>query len=312
MDILDNKILLELTKNSRIAVTLLAKKVRASREVVAYRINRLKREGVIREFVTEIDLEKLGFVGAAVFISIKASKEEEFKEFLRNCDFVSWVAELSGVWNFGLSIYGRDNIEIDQRFMILYNKFKNDIIDYRFTLHQKSKFFYEKYFSSVYNNKKIPGGKDIKLDLKDKIILRELSTNSRIDFVELSKKVYLTIPAVAKRIKQLEKSGIIEKYSLFVNLIKLNLFQYSLFIVNKNIQTRGKLISFLEKHPKVSFIAEYLGNPFIEFGIIVKNPYELRKTLQEIEEVFPDNRVIEVSMFQEEFFSIGPPKCVFK
>jgi len=68
----------------------------------------------------------------------------------------------------------------------------------------------------------------------------------------------------------------------------------------------------LAQHGNVSFIAEYVGDPFIEFGLFVKDPYELREKLQEIEEKFSDNRVIEISLFQKEFVSVGPPSCVFE
>jgi hypothetical protein len=57
---------------------------------------------------------------------------------------------------------------------------------------------------------------------------------------------------------------------------------------------------------------EYIGDPFLEFGIVVKDPYMLRPILQEIEESFPDNRIQDVFLIQNEFLSIGPPKCVFK
>ena len=104
MDKLDSKIMLELINNSRIPLTVLAKKLKVSREVLNYRINNLKKEKIIIDFTTEIDIKKLGFIDAAVFIKTKAKRNLEFKEFLSSCGFVSWVAELSGIWNFGLSI----------------------------------------------------------------------------------------------------------------------------------------------------------------------------------------------------------------
>jgi hypothetical protein len=38
----------------------------------------------------------------------------------------------------------------------------------------------------------------------------------------------------------------------------------------------------------------------------------LRERLHEIEQHFPNNRVIEVSLFQKEFVSVGLPDCVFE
>ncbi|PIN86205.1 hypothetical protein COV19_05345 [Candidatus Woesearchaeota archaeon CG10_big_fil_rev_8_21_14_0_10_44_13] len=310
MDKIDTKLLLELMRNSRIPVTQLAKRLKVSREVANYRMSKLKQEGVLLNFVTEINVQKLGFIGAAVFVNVKTEKEKEFMDFLDKCGFVSWVAELSGVWSFGFSIYGRTNEELDSNFLVIYNKFKESILDHRFTLHRKSSFFYEKYFDSMPEPKK-EGSSKYSIDAKDKVILRELSRNSRIDTVSLSKLVGLTAPAIAQRIRHLEKNDYIQKYSIFVDISKLGLFQYSVFIVNKNIDVQKQLVSYLSQHPKISFIAEYVSDPFMEFGLIVSNPYELRKALQEIGQSFPDNRIIEVSLFQREFVSVGAAKGVF-
>lgn len=314
MDKIDTKLLLALMKNARMPVTALAKRLAISREVATYRLKKLKREGIILDFVTEIDIGKLGYTGAAVFVNVKTRRESEFKQFLSTCGFVSWVAELAGVWSFGLSLYGKTNEELDEKFLILYNKFKEDITDHRFTLHRRSLYFYEKYFGIVLPLESIAQKKFKKytIDQKDKMILQELVKNARVDSITLSKIIPLTAPAIRQRIKQLEQTGFIKKYSIFVDLSKLHLFQYSIFIINKNIDGRAKLLTYLSQHPKVSFIAEYVGDPFMEFGLIVENPHNLRVILQEIEESFPDNRIIEVSLFQKEFVSVGPPSCVFE
>jgi len=310
LDKLDFKLLAELMKNSRAPVTILAKKLKASREVTTYRMNKLVKEGIILHFITEINIQKLGYVGAAVFVDIRATREKEFRTYLEKNHSVSWVAELSGVWSYGLSIYGKNNEEIDNKFLELYTRFKEDIIDHRITFHKQSHFFYGKYFNEIpiITKEKITTGK---IDKIDKKILQALSTNARLDYVELSKRISLTAPAIAQRIKQLEKQGIIQKYSIFIDLMKLGIFQYSIFIVNKKISDQSKLLAYLSEYPQVSFIAEYIGEQFLEFGLFVKNPYELRTHLQKIEESFPDNRVIEISLFHHEFVSVGPPSCVF-
>jgi DNA-binding Lrp family transcriptional regulator len=311
IDKIDQKLLYELTNNSRIPLTKLSKKLRISRKITSYRIEKLNKNNIINNFTTEINYSKLGYMGAAVFINIKAKKQNEFKEYLNKCNFVSWLAELSGIWSFGFSIIGKTEKEIDNKFLSIYKNFKEDIIDHRFTLHRKSTFYYEKYFGKVIEERKRKYI-DYKIDLKDKQILKELSNNSRIDYVTLSKIMKISPPAVRTRIKNLENSGIIEKYSLFVNLFNLDVYQYSIFIKNKNIDIIERFLNYLSEHPKVSFIAEYLGDPFLEFGIMVDNPYQLREILQEIEESFPDNKLLEISLFQKEFVSVSPPSCIFE
>lgn len=309
MDALNKKILLELTKNSRMPLTALSKKVRASREVVNYRISNMIKSKLIGGFITEINTTKIGFLSAAVFINIKSKKEKEFLEFIKKCGFTSWGSEFSGIWRFGFDIYGRTNEEIHERFQKIYNLFKKDIIDHRLTLYKQKFFFYEKYFGEL-KEKSILYDKRYKLDKQDKIILKELAENSRIDCVELAKKIDLTAPAISNRIKNLKDSSFIKNYSVFLDISKLDLFQYSLFITNKNIEDKNKLLNYLSQHPNVSFIAEYIGDPFLEFGIFVKNPYEIRTILQNIEESFPENRLTDMFLIQKEFISVGPPKCV--
>ncbi len=312
MDRINRKLMAALMQNSRAPITQLAKKIGVSREVATYRLNKLISEKVILDFVAEINTEKLGYVGAAVFVNVKATRQKEFMNFLNSCDFVSWVAHLSGLWSFGFSIYGKTNEELDEKFLTIYEGFKDDIIGHRFILHRKSLFFYEKYFQVQSQIGKRKSLIDYKIDEKNKIILKELSKNSRIDSVTLAKRVSLTAPAVAHRIKQLKLSGYIDKYSIFVDVSKLSLYQYSIFVVNKNIDENKKFIAHLINHPNVSYTAEYVGDPFLEFGLFISDPYDLRKILQVIEEKFPSNRVIEISLFQKELISVGPPACVFE
>ncbi|MFJ5676452.1 Lrp/AsnC family transcriptional regulator [Streptomyces sp. NPDC093097] len=61
------------------------------------------------------------------------------------------------------------------------------------------------------------------LDATDWHLLSELQTNARITFSELGRRVALTPPAVAERVRRLEQSGIIEGYRTQVNLPKLGL-----------------------------------------------------------------------------------------
>ncbi|MCK5449444.1 winged helix-turn-helix transcriptional regulator [Candidatus Pacearchaeota archaeon] len=310
MDKIDNKILVELVKNSRIPYTQLAKRCRVSREVLNYRIKNLKKKEIIHDFFTEIDAVKLGYVSALFFVRIKASREKEFIEYIKKSDFISWAGTHCGLWSLGMAIYGKNNTEIEERFQEIYIKFKEWIVDHRFEFYKTTKFYYEKYFNST-PIKKHEKYKDYKIDPKDKFILKKLSKNSRITSIELSKKINISAPAIIKRIKNLEKSGYILKYSIFVNLSKLNKYQFVFFIQNKNLENRSKLYLYLESHPKVSFLLDYLGDPFIEFGIFVDNPYEVRGIEQEIEETFPENRIIDFFLVQEDFISTGVPPCIF-
>ena len=70
MDEIDKKILIELVQNSKIPISQLAKKIKVSRDIASYRLNKLKSTGIIRDYITEIDINKLGYKSALLFIII--------------------------------------------------------------------------------------------------------------------------------------------------------------------------------------------------------------------------------------------------
>jgi len=57
------------------------------------------------------------------------------------------------------------------------------------------------------------------LDIK---ILKLLQQNSRVTASEISNRINLSIPAVSDRLKKLDASGIIEKYTVILNPKKMN------------------------------------------------------------------------------------------
>lgn len=312
MDKIDEKILIELIKDSRQSFTQLAKKIRISRDIVQYRTSQLIKKGIIRDYITNIDYEKLGYISALFFISIKAEKEKEFIEYINSLDFVSWAGTHLGKWSLGMAIYGKNNYEVEQRFQELFFKYKDHITKHQFEFYKTTQFFTEKYFEQEKKYQESKKYEEYKPDNIDKIILKHLSKDARISSMELTKHIKLTPVAIAQRIRKLEKSGFIKGYSIYINVFKLDIYLFIFFIQNKNLEQRKKLFTYLQNHPKVTLLLDYVGDPFIEFGIFVKNPYETRKALQEIKETFPDNEIIDFFLTQEDFISFGAPACVFE
>ncbi|HXZ97790.1 MAG TPA: winged helix-turn-helix transcriptional regulator, partial [Candidatus Acidoferrum sp.] len=59
-DSTDLKILAELVDNAKSSFVDIGKKLDLHPNVVAYRVNKLERSGVIKDYTTRLDLEKLG------------------------------------------------------------------------------------------------------------------------------------------------------------------------------------------------------------------------------------------------------------
>ncbi len=63
-------------------------------------------------------------------------------------------------------------------------------------------------------------------------ILAILQSNSRESFSQIGRKVGLSAPAVAERVKRMEESGIIKKYSIEVSHEKLGLSMVAFMLIN--------------------------------------------------------------------------------
>ena len=70
----------------------------------------------------------------------------------------------------------------------------------------------------------------IKMDKKDELILFELLQDCRQSVSKIAKSVRLPQQTVDKRIKKLEKSGVIKKYALNVNYPKFGFSRHSIYL----------------------------------------------------------------------------------
>jgi predicted transcriptional regulator len=182
----------------------------------------------------------MGFITASVFLTITTKREKEFVEFIHRSPFISWAGMFSGKWNFGMDLYATTNEELDQRLKDMLGTFKEDIIEHRLSIYRNKSFFYEKYFGKKTGRIPQTLQKEYVADAKDKFILKKLTKNSRTDVVSISQELKMSAPAVAHRIRNLHDTGYITKYTLFVDLSTLQLYQYSIFIENDRFEEKKK------------------------------------------------------------------------
>lgn len=143
------------------------------------------------------------------------------------------------------------------------------------------------------------------MDITDLKIVEVLKNNSRSTASEISKKVNLSIPAVAERIRKMEEASIIEKYTVKVNREKMNyrLLAFIFISIDKteNIENfRDTIIQskyVLECHHVVGEY-DYLLKVLVEDTKSLE--YFLSDTLKKIKGVFKSNTVISLSSLKEE------------
>lgn len=298
LDRKDKKILYELDKNSRQPLSIIAKKVNLSRESVLYRLNKYFQEGTIRNYLTIINMSKIGFTHYKIYIklhNITEKQEEDFINYLKNNPFISWIASCDGTYSLIFGIKARSIIELSSILRIINNKYHNFIMEQEITTIINAQHFYRDYLIEQKENSEreiIWGGKkeEVNIDKQNIIILDELSKNSRINSVEIAGKLKISADSVIQRIKKLERAKIIEGYMLWPNVNKLRGVYYKVLITfhNLNEEVEKKLKNYCLKKSNVVYIVNSLGKWHFEMDIEVSNIEEFREIMRDFLNNFSD------------------------
>lgn len=316
LDKKDWKILATLSKDCRISLTQLAKKAGISREVADYRIKKMIKQGIIKAFCAEINLEVLGYTKHVMYLELKnvnKKKEEEVFEILKNNTYISWIITSTGKWSVIFDIHSRDTLHLSQLLKGLKKDLSNHFGEYQIVTLESYYYFHSRYFGEKENflRKKL-NYKEI--DQIDLLILKTLRNDARMDYVKLTKIVKLTPEAISKRIKKLKAGGIIKQFYVFPDFTKLGLEHYNVQINLENIteEKEKKITSFLQNHKAVSFIYKPVSHWDVEFGVLAENPGKLRDFILELRTFYPENiRIRDVALFYQELLPNFLPEGLF-
>ena len=114
MDHIDTKIINILQENARMPLKQLAEKVYLSSPAVAARIERLEKEGIIKNYRTEIDWMKLGYhITAFINMEIEPIQKPEFYPFVQSCPNVLECNCVTGHYSMLIKVCFRTTMELD-------------------------------------------------------------------------------------------------------------------------------------------------------------------------------------------------------
>jgi len=294
-DLKDKKLLYELDMNSRQSFNELSRKLKLSKTAVIYRINNLKKEGIIKQFQTVINFGKLGFIGFRLYLKLQGAtpkKKEEIVEFFKKKDIVAWVVSIEGEYDLGFLILAKTIKEMSYLWDEILEKYANFIKDRLLTIMTHVSYFSRAYLldlkQNIYEINLITEPENIEIDEKDKEILKLMASDGRISIINLSSKVRLTPKTVIQRIKKLEEKKIIIGYRTLFDLEKLGYkyFKVHFKLTNITKEKDKKFRLFVKSNPNIIYDDKVLGGDDFEVELEVKDLNDLRSILDKIYEEF--------------------------
>lgn len=281
LDLKDRKILYELSRNSRIPLLQLAKKVSLSKDAVRYRLDTLEKNSMLSKYITVLNLPCFGYRSHILFLEFKSltpESEKQIHAFFVNYPYTIWVATTTGKWDMIIDFVSKDTIQFDVNLSSILNHLGDNLKHYELLETIKENYYHHAYLLSS-NNTQIENKVQMyEPDEFDYDLLHYLSQDSRKMSTELSKHIALSHDAISFRIKKLVKAGIIQQFSILVNFHQLDLEYYFLFLqFNKmTTQMHARITEFLESQRQVLFYGKTAGKFNYYVDLIVKNQKDFR------------------------------------
>ncbi len=290
MDSKNLQILRELDINYRESLSKIAKKVKLSKNSVALRFNKLKKSTLHN--TTGINTELLGQKLVKVYYSLNyydEKIEEELKELVKKEQTVRWVARLYGTYDLCIAylIQSTNDLEKINEFN---KKLSTRTIEKEIQIINKQIYFRHNFLhkikiekiSVVKNENKIE-----KLSENEKLILKHLRYNPRMQIIEIAKQTKLSSKTVLERIKSLKKRKIIMGFFMTLNVEKMG-FQSFKILMQVGNSDRKKLEKYLTGK-NTRYISQSLGKWEYEIDYVFKSSKELHAEIDRLKNKFPGN-----------------------
>lgn len=296
LDAKDRKILSWLDMDARQPLSVLAKKVGLSREVVNYRIKQLEKRKVILGYYTVLDTAKLGLIYCRMLFkyrSMAAEKQEELFAFCAKHMNISWIIQGEGKWDIVLVVLARNLSEIESTYDELNNLFgqyfQNRHVSIAYRVHEfKHKYLYQKPDQGQLVVGE--GGKAAELDNADYAIIDILSKDATASLVKIADKIKLTPKVASYHIKRLLDKKVILGFRAMINNKLLGYDHYKVFLTLQDVNEKNlaRVMGFLRYHPNVIYITKPMGPYTLEFEAMVRNTNELHELMQQFKQQLGD------------------------
>jgi len=310
IDLKDKKIIYHLLTNSRQSFNSIGKKVGLSKNVVALRIKRLEKEGIIVGYPTWILGGLLGWGAARYYYTfqfVSPEKKQEIIEYFKNSDVVTFVSELEGSYDLQVNVYVSSlrNLNYISKYQNLFFKFTK--------FYDQTQRKYRKYFdkqimtvphrtewfrpiillgdkNSTHSSVSLSTPfKEVKIDKLDFEILRKLAINARIPTVNLAKDLNVTTVTVKNRIKRLIDKKVIGTFAVNIDVSKTGYREYNVEINLKDYDKKYEIIEYVRTYQNIVEISESFGRGVdLDIRFILKDITELHDIINDLSSKFPE------------------------
>ncbi len=321
LDLTDRRILFELDCNSRQSLSEVARRIRLGRDLVAYRIERMQAQGVIKRFCVLTNPYKLGLTVYKTYLRLESNRARA-SELIAHLDAhprTYWLAECYGEWDLIFSHLARTPKEFYDFQDKLFSDFKDLIVGFSVYTLVNYWWFPNKHLLGArwkdewgaaqelapaencsshrpvrgwcFNTPEFSFGAtpdQYTLDALEYKLLDSLSADSRLSCAELAERVGATPSIVKYRLDKLTTLGIVAGYRVDIDRATLGvgLFKVMVHLRDYDAQKELELREYCRQHPQISCYVQQIGDCKLEFEVEATDHSQLQLIIDQVREKF--------------------------
>lgn len=270
VDKIDIKILDVLREDARSSLKDLSKKCRISKQTALYRINRLVEKKMIKGFHANIDYTVLGYDMYYLFIKTRyLADEQAFVKELSRLEGCISIMNCLSQYNYTIKLITKDIYSTTKELEDLFNRKKTITTHFMLQRLEKTR-------------------RQVSIDEKDRLILKELSVNCRLTSLEISRRTGLSYDVVHARIKNLIKEKVIENFITVIDFERAGFVDYSILMkfADDKLEQLPLLESQLKNDPLAVRRFKTVGEFSYMFEIVDKDFLSINDKINRIRSQF--------------------------
>ncbi len=292
LDEIDKQLLFEMSLDGRIGLTELAQKVDMSKQSVAYRLNRLKKDGIIKRVYAITNIYRLGKTHFRVFLklqNINQEAEKSFKTFLLEHPQIAWVVYLDGDFDILFVVWADNIIAFEKVYDEVVSRFGAIILEKHFSVATRIEYLPSYYLAPpnpIKSDSWIFGAcfECSDLDDLDKKLLTHLNRTGRSGISELSRELQVSPQKIRTRLKRLHDLKVVIGYTVKLDHQQLG-FVYRKVLLRLNDTSSAyleTLSNYLKEQASVISLLKTLGTNDFEFELMSRSSDEFYNLLKNL------------------------------
>jgi len=285
LDKTDSRLISVLDDNPRMSQSELAKRLRVSQQVVNYRLNKLKKEGVIYKISAVIDYMALGYKKFIIFIKLNkfVNIEKDFFDFFAKNQNIWWAAKVGSYSDVMVMINLKSYSEFDKFIESIDERFPGYLGEHLNLLVLHHELYNHAMFSGKKGLKKRMGYDiadiPVVIDNIDYQILDIIKDDCRRAHHSIGNELGISYKTVKNRIKKLEERKIIAGYRIFHKIANIKAYLILISFGHYSKKMESKLMGEVYQIPEFTLWWKVFG----KYNLIL---YARCKSYELLQEVF--------------------------